>query len=52
MPQHVEQYKALIADYYRGIHDSPDFDARLTGSWEIVVGEVDTFGESAGRSAS
>lgn len=46
LPQHVEQYKKLIADYYKGIHDSSDFDAKLTGSWEVTVGEVDTFGET------
>lgn len=44
LPQHVEQYKKLIAGYYAGIADSPEFDCRLTGSWEVVVGEVDTFG--------
>ncbi|GAA5874019.1 hypothetical protein JCM5296_001062 [Sporobolomyces johnsonii] len=43
LPQHVEQYKELIAGYYKGIHESGEFDARLTGSWEVVVGEVDTF---------
>ncbi|KAM0746897.1 NIPSNAP-domain-containing protein [Meredithblackwellia eburnea MCA 4105] len=43
LPQHVEQYKALIADYYKGINDSSEFHAKLLGSWEIVVGEVDTF---------
>lgn len=43
MPQHVEQYKKLIAGYYAGIADSPEFDCRLTGSWEVTVGEVDTF---------
>ncbi|SCZ93629.1 BZ3500_MvSof-1268-A1-R1_Chr6-3g08782 [Microbotryum saponariae] len=43
LPQHVEQYKELIAGYYKGIHESEDFHAKLTGSWEIVVGEVDTF---------
>ncbi|GAA6000276.1 NIPSNAP family protein [Rhodotorula paludigena] len=43
LPQHVEQYKEKIEGYYRGIHESSEFDARLTGSWEIVVGEVDSF---------
>ncbi|BGP14853.1 hypothetical protein JCM10213_002708 [Rhodosporidiobolus nylandii] len=43
LPQHVQQYKDLIASYYEGIHQSDEFHARLTGSWEIVVGEVDTF---------
>ncbi|GAA6008448.1 hypothetical protein JCM10207_007114 [Rhodosporidiobolus poonsookiae] len=42
-PSHVEEYKELIAPYYSGIHSSPEFDAKLTGSWEIVVGDVDTF---------
>lgn len=45
LPQHVEQYKELIAGYYDGIAKSKDFDCRLTGSWEIEVGEIDTFGE-------
>ncbi|KAM0788594.1 hypothetical protein ACM66B_001716 [Microbotryomycetes sp. NB124-2] len=43
LPQHVEEYKEKIASYYKGIHDSNEFDTQLTGSWEIVVGEVDTF---------
>ncbi|BGP54606.1 hypothetical protein JCM8202_004978 [Rhodotorula sphaerocarpa] len=43
LPQHAVQYQELIEDYYKGIHESPDFDARLIGSWEIVVGDVDTF---------
>ncbi|KAK4695692.1 hypothetical protein P7C70_g8505, partial [Phenoliferia sp. Uapishka_3] len=43
LPQHVEQYKKLIADYYAGINKSPDFDTRLVGSFEVIVGEVDTF---------
>lgn len=47
-PQHVELYKQLIEGYYKGIAESPEFDCRLTGSWEIVVGEVDTFGTSRG----
>ncbi|GAA5900290.1 hypothetical protein JCM6882_002298 [Rhodosporidiobolus microsporus] len=43
LPQHVETYRKRIAAYYSGIHDSPEFHAKLTGSWEIVVGELDTF---------
>ncbi|GAA5861459.1 hypothetical protein JCM8547_006134 [Rhodosporidiobolus lusitaniae] len=43
LPQHVELYKERIAAYYAGIHSSPEFEARLTGSWEVVVGEVDMF---------
>ncbi|KAI5474856.1 NIPSNAP family protein [Pseudohyphozyma bogoriensis] len=43
LPHHVPLYKSLIAQYYQGIADSPEFDTRLFGSWEIVVGEVDTF---------
>ncbi|GAA5986898.1 hypothetical protein JCM11641_006585 [Rhodosporidiobolus odoratus] len=43
LPHQVEEYKSRIESYYKGIHESSEFDARLTGSWEIVVGEVDTF---------
>jgi hypothetical protein len=43
IPGKVEEYKALIGDYYKSIADSPEFALRLTGSWEIIVGELDTF---------
>lgn len=43
LPQHVETYKKLIEGYYKGIHESPEFHARLFGSFEVVVGELDTF---------
>ena len=46
LPQHVETYKSLIAPYYTGIANGAEFDTRLTGSFEVVVGDVDTFSQS------
>ena len=31
-------------DYYATVKDDPSLHVKLTGSWEIVVGEQDTFG--------
>lgn len=30
-------------DYYAAIKDDPSLHVKLTGSWETVVGEQDTF---------
>lgn len=30
--------------YYAGIKDDPQLHVKLTGSWETVVGQQDTFG--------
>lgn len=42
-PGHVEEYKELIAKYYDSLAKSTEIDVKLTGSWEVVVGELDTF---------
>lgn len=31
--------------YYAGIKDDPRLHVKLTGSWETLVGNQDTFGE-------
>lgn len=43
LPQHVEEYKERIGEYYHRIAQSDEFDCRLTASMEVVVGEVDSF---------
>ena len=30
-------------DYYASIKDDPELHVKLTGSWEVTVGEQDTF---------
>jgi hypothetical protein len=30
--------------YYAGIKDDPELHVKLTGSWETLVGQQDTFG--------
>ena len=30
-------------DYYATIKDDPELHVKLTGSWEVVVGDQDTF---------
>ena len=31
--------------YYAGVKDDPRLHVKLTGSWETLVGNQDTFGE-------
>lgn len=33
--------------YYAGIKDAPELHVKLTGSWETLVGQQDTFGMSS-----
>lgn len=33
-------------DYYATIKDDPELHVKLSGSWEVVVGEQDTFSAS------
>jgi len=42
-PSKVDEYKAAAKDYYASIKDDPELHVKLTGSWETVVGEQDTF---------
>ncbi|ORZ02302.1 hypothetical protein BCR43DRAFT_481337 [Syncephalastrum racemosum] len=39
----VEEYKALVSKYLPEIANNPDNELHLCGSWEVVVGELDTF---------
>lgn len=42
-PGKVAEYKALVGEYYDKLAKDKDFDLKLTGSWEVVVGDIDTF---------
>ncbi|KAG6919019.1 hypothetical protein DXG01_009729 [Tephrocybe rancida] len=42
-PDKTEEYKKAAEAYYMGIKDDPKLHVKLTGSWETVVGEQDTF---------
>ncbi|CAO3590424.1 unnamed protein product [Absidia cylindrospora] len=42
-PDKVEEYIDLVTTHYPRIANEPLNDLHLCGSWEIVVGELDTF---------
>ncbi|TFY80527.1 hypothetical protein EWM64_g3479 [Hericium alpestre] len=42
-PDQVEEYKKAAEKYYTGLRDDPELDVKLTGNWEAIVGEQDTF---------
>ncbi|KAJ3481582.1 hypothetical protein NLI96_g7562 [Meripilus lineatus] len=42
-PSATEEYKKAAEAYYTGIKNDPELRVKLTGSWETVIGELDTF---------
>ena len=44
----LEVIKLFREKYYAGIKDAPELHVKLTGSWETLVGQQDTFGMSYG----
>ncbi|GLB35814.1 putative NIPSNAP [Lyophyllum shimeji] len=42
-PNKTEEYKKAAEAYYLGIKNDPNLHVKLTGSWETIVGEQDTF---------
>ncbi|KZT08669.1 NIPSNAP-domain-containing protein [Laetiporus sulphureus 93-53] len=42
-PDAVEDYKKAAEKYYAAIKDDPELHVKLTGSWETIIGEQDTF---------
>ncbi|KAF9469793.1 NIPSNAP-domain-containing protein [Collybia nuda] len=42
-PDRVEEYKKAAEKYYIGLKEDPAMQVKLTGNWETVVGEQDTF---------
>ncbi|KAH9452846.1 hypothetical protein MJO28_008235 [Puccinia striiformis f. sp. tritici] len=43
LPQHVDQYKEIIGAYFEKLSSQTDLNMTLKGSFEVVVGELDTF---------
>ncbi|KIL71503.1 hypothetical protein M378DRAFT_65647 [Amanita muscaria Koide BX008] len=42
-PEKAEEYKEAACRFYTNIKNDPQMGVKLTGSWEVVVGEMDTF---------
>lgn len=42
-PDQVDAYKKAAEEYYTGIIRDPELNVKLSGSWETLVGEQDTF---------
>jgi len=42
-PEAREAYKKAAEMYYTGIKDDAELHVKLTGNWETIVGELDTF---------
>lgn len=42
-PGKVEEYKQAAERYYTGLRDDAELRIKLTGNWETIIGEQDTF---------
>lgn len=42
-PDALDKYKKAAEKYYTGVKSDSDLHVKLTGSWETIVGENDTF---------
>ncbi|KAI4528887.1 hypothetical protein EV122DRAFT_257641 [Schizophyllum commune] len=42
-PDKVEEYKKAAETYYSGVKDDSKLHVKLSGNWEVIVGEQDTF---------
>ncbi|KAJ7293060.1 hypothetical protein C8J57DRAFT_1268007 [Mycena rebaudengoi] len=42
-PDKTEEYKKAAEKYYLGVKNDPDLRTKLTGNWEVIIGEQDTF---------
>lgn len=42
-PDAGKEYKKAAEAYYTAIKDDPELHVKLTGSWETIIGEQDTF---------
>ena len=45
-PDKVEEYISLLADYYPKVAADSQFPCRLVGSWQVCIGDCETFCES------
>lgn len=46
-PEKVEEYIAMLAEYYPKVAADPSIPCRLIGSWQVHIGDLETFCESA-----
>lgn len=42
-PDATEKYIAAAEEYYTGLREDTDLHVKLTGNWQVTVGEQDTF---------
>ncbi|KAF5388582.1 hypothetical protein D9757_004722 [Collybiopsis confluens] len=42
-PEKTKEYKGAAEKYYTGLVRNPNLHVKLTGSWETIVGQQDTF---------
>jgi len=42
-PETTEKYIEAAEEYYTGLKEDTDLHVKLTGNWQVVVGEQDTF---------
>ncbi|KAF8971738.1 NIPSNAP-domain-containing protein [Flammula alnicola] len=42
-PDKIDEYKKAAERYYKGIQEDPQLHVKLTGNWETLVGDQDTF---------
>ncbi|KAF8512846.1 NIPSNAP-domain-containing protein [Hysterangium stoloniferum] len=50
-PDAVEQYKKAAEKFYTTVVADSEMKIKLTGNWEVVVGEQDTFGKPIQRTS-
>ncbi|KAF8346944.1 NIPSNAP-domain-containing protein [Amanita rubescens] len=43
VPNKAEEYKRAAERYYTNVRNDPELGVKLAGSWEVVVGELDTY---------
>ncbi|KAF8718922.1 hypothetical protein AX14_011665 [Amanita brunnescens Koide BX004] len=43
VPNKAEEYKRAAERYYSNVRNDPQLGVKLTGSWEVVVGGLDTY---------
>ncbi|CAE6464735.1 unnamed protein product [Rhizoctonia solani] len=44
-PDKVDAYKKAADEHYHALLADPELHVKLTGSWEVTVGKLDTFGK-------
>ncbi|KAJ7651676.1 hypothetical protein DFH06DRAFT_1207780 [Mycena polygramma] len=42
-PDKTDEYKQAAEKYYLGVKNDPELRTKLTGNWEVIIGEQDTF---------